>query len=513
LPGTICVSAKASARSAVLKGDEMTARDLRSEAGVSLGDLYGVFRRRKWWFLLPTGIGLVLSAVLAMVLPPEYQAEATVTVEPQVVPEILANSTIAAKTEQRYESLKLQLLARDSLSSVISDAKLFEGDTSPREDQVERLRKLISLDPLPPAIIDPRKPVELNSFKLTFRYRNPKTAAEVANRLARDFISANLRDRTSLAESNVEFFEQQLQKQRADMADVARQISDYKENYQGELPEQLLLNRDRLERNRLDLATTESKLEAAKDQVRLLTQQIQEIRVASSTDGNDPATRKRMLELELNRLLSTGKTDKHPDVVHTRAELAALDEMITARGDEAQAPSREEMAMRDKLRDNEVEGNVLAGEIERLKADIAEYEQRIENTPRRAAELDHLEAQYKNISESIRTLQQKQVDAEIGRQIETSSKGERFRVVESAEIPTSPVSPNRPVWFIAGTVLGMMLGFALLVLREMSDKSFHSVVDLQNTLGLPVLAAVPELAAEPERGWRPRFPGFGAARV
>ena len=52
----------------------------------------------------------------------------------------------------------------------------------------------------------------------------------------------------------MEFFDQQLQKARADLADVARQITDYKENFQGELPEQLLLNRDRLERNRIDLA-------------------------------------------------------------------------------------------------------------------------------------------------------------------------------------------------------------------------------------------------------------------
>jgi protein tyrosine kinase modulator len=492
----------------------MTARDPRNETGVSLGELYGVFRRRRWWFLAPTGIAIVVSAVLALALPPEYEAVATVTVEPQVIPDSLAPTTIAAKTETRYENLKLQLLARDSLSSVISDFKLFEGATSSREEQVEAMRKQISLDPLPPAIIDPRKPIELNSFKISFRHRNPKTAAEVANRLARDFISANLRDRTSLAEGTMEFFDQQLQKARADLADIARQISDYKENYQGELPEQLQLNRDRLERNRIELASTESKAEAAKDQVRLLTQQIQELRTASATDSTDPTMRKRALELELNRLLSSGKTDKHPDVIHTRTEIAALDGLIAAKADEPVATTRDEIMMRDKLRDYEVDQNVQSGEIERLKADIAEYEQRIENTPRRAAELDHLEAQYKNITESIRTLQLKQVDAEIGRTIETNNKGERFRVVESAELPTSPISPNRPVWFIAGTLLGMMLGLGLLVVREMSDQSFHSVMDLQTALGLPVLAAVPELADESPSPRRfLRLPRFGASRV
>ena len=490
----------------------MTARDIRNETGVSLGDLAGVFRRRRWWFIAPAAFGLVVSSALALLLPPEYEAVATVTVEPQVIPKDLAPSTIEAKTENRYENLKLQLLARDSLSAIITDFKLFENSSQSREDQVEALRKQISLDPLPPAIVDPRKPVELNSFKISFRHRSPKTAAEVANRLARDFISANLRDRTALAESTTEFFEQQLQKARADLADIARQVSDYKENYQGELPEQLALNRERLDRDRIDLATTETKAEGARDQVRLLTQQLQEYRAASANDQTDPSVRKSAMELELNRMLSAGKTDKYPDVVRARAEIASLEKMIAEKADQpvTASPSREEITMRDKLRDYEVEQSVQSGEIERLKADIAEYEQRIENTPRRAAELDHLEGQQKNITEAIRTLQLKKVDADIGRTMETTSKGERFRVVESAELPTSPISPNRPVWFIAGTLIGMLIGLGLLVVREMNDQSYHSVTDLQNSLGLPVLAAVPVLASD-NGGERRRL--FGFARV
>ena len=232
----------------------MAARDVRNEAGMSLGDIYGVLRRRRAWFLVPTALGVVASLVLALTLPAEYEAAATVTVEPPVIPDKLAPNTIASDTETRYENLKLQLLARDSLSSIITDFNLFEGDTSAREVQVEQLRERISIAPLPPAIVDPRKPVELNSFRVSFRWSNPKISAEVSNRLARDFISANLRDRTSLADGTMEFFDQQLQKARSSLADVARQITDYKENFQGELPEQLLLNRDRLERNRIDLS-------------------------------------------------------------------------------------------------------------------------------------------------------------------------------------------------------------------------------------------------------------------
>ena len=130
----------------------MAARDVRNEAGMSLGDLYGVMRRRRAWFLVPTVLGVVASLVLALTLPAEYEAAATVTVEPPVIPDKLAPNTIASDTETRYENLKLQLLARDSLSSIITDFNLFEGATSAREVQVEEMRQRISIAPLPPAI-------------------------------------------------------------------------------------------------------------------------------------------------------------------------------------------------------------------------------------------------------------------------------------------------------------------------------------------------------------------------
>ena len=50
---------------------------------------------------------------------------------------------------------------------------------------------------------------------------------------------------------------------------------------------------------------------------------------------------------------------------------------------------------------------------------------------------------------------------------------------------------------------------ALLVVREMSDETFHSVNDLQDVLGLPVLAAVPERDPSPAAPRAParRAPG------
>lgn len=149
----------------------MAARDVHSEVSLGIGDIYQIARRRVWWFLIPAVAGVVLSFGLALVLPAEYEAEATVAVEPQGIPESIAASTIVANTESRYDNLTLQILARDNLGEVIDEFALYDGKEGAREDHIEDLRTKITIAPLPPAIIDPRKPVELNSFRIAFRWR------------------------------------------------------------------------------------------------------------------------------------------------------------------------------------------------------------------------------------------------------------------------------------------------------------------------------------------------------
>ena len=164
--------------------------------------------------------------------------------------------------------------------------------------------------------------------------------------------------------------------------------------------------------------------------------------------------------------------------------------------------SREVQGLQQELRNHQVSARVLANEIERVKLEMAEYESRIENTARHAAELDRREATAANLSDAIRELQLKRVDARMGHTIELAQKGEKFRVVEWAIPPESPIRPNRPLWFIVGSILGVLSGFALLVLREMMDRSFHSVAELQQVVALPVLASVPEIRLPNERAAR-----------
>ncbi len=130
----------------------------QSDFGFSLEDLSGIVRRRFWWFGVPAGLGALLGLILALSWPAEYEAASIVMIAPQGVPERLISSTVSSNTEARYGQIKLQILARDNLSSINDEIELYadEQSTTPREELVARMRGALTIEPLPPAIVDPR---------------------------------------------------------------------------------------------------------------------------------------------------------------------------------------------------------------------------------------------------------------------------------------------------------------------------------------------------------------------
>ena len=174
-------------------------RDRTNEISFSLEDLTRILRRRIGWFLVPAVLGVLGALGLALGLPPTYEAASIVLVEPQGIPDTLVQTTVVAETEARYGQLKLQILARDNVSAIIDEFDLYPGVSAPREELVQMMREAVSIEPLPPAIIDPRKPPTLESFRIAFRSENRVIVSDVSNRLTSVFIAALLADRDRLA--------------------------------------------------------------------------------------------------------------------------------------------------------------------------------------------------------------------------------------------------------------------------------------------------------------------------
>ncbi|WP_054680428.1 polysaccharide biosynthesis tyrosine autokinase [Microbacterium sp. No. 7] len=67
----------------------------------------------------------------------------------------------------------------------------------------------------------------------------------------------------------------------------------------------------------------------------------------------------------------------------------------------------------------------------------------------------------------------------------------RLVPIDSAELPTSPSSPNVRLALAIGALLGLVIGLAYALVRRVVDRRVRTVDGIERELGVPVLGAVP----------------------
>ena len=80
--------------------------------------------------------------------------------------------------------------------------------------------------------------VKGDAFQVSYLSNDARTAMRVTERLASLFIEENLRDREGLAEGANQFLESQLDDARRKLVEHETKLSEYKRQYNGELPSQ-----------------------------------------------------------------------------------------------------------------------------------------------------------------------------------------------------------------------------------------------------------------------------------
>jgi uncharacterized protein involved in exopolysaccharide biosynthesis len=220
-------------------------------------------------------------------------------------------------------------------------------------------------------------------------------------------------------------------------------------------------------------------------------------------------------------------TEKHPDILVAKKKIADLEakkaqfEAAQAEAEmeeqkkalalaPAPAPAEPSTAKRGISLDSrlmnprykELENQVVSVnlEIARLRQDdlkirnqIVQYRQRIENTPSREQALAVLTRDYNNTREVYSSLLNKTQAAQQAENLERRQKGEQFKIIDPARIPEKPYRPDITKILLIGVFLGFFGGAAVAFFREQMDRSFRDAEDLQVALGFKVLANIPRI--------------------
>jgi polysaccharide chain length determinant protein (PEP-CTERM system associated) len=499
--------------------------------------------KRPLHILVPFVLITVGAAIAVKFLPDRYRADTLIQVIPQQVPETYIRPTVTTRIDDRLRAIGQQIMSRTRLEPIAREFNLYakEIKSGLMEDVIEQMRRDMSVDI-----------TRGDAFRISFVANDPRTAMRVTERIASMYIDASLRDREVLADGTNQFIESQMVAAKAQLVEDEKKLEQYKKRYTGQLPSQVQPNLQVIQNAQLQLQALTDSISREKDRQLMLESAINDLTsgpaatasaaaaaggTTADDNGDDPtapgvpasaallpaAAQFEAASRHLEALQMRLKPE-HPDVTRQKrivAELQQKAELEAAAAEVAPAgaapggkpgagramtPEKQAEVMRaERLVQLHASYDSLGRQIaqqeraqERLHGVIAEYQSRVEAAPTREAELTELTRDYETLQRTYTTLLLKKEDAQIAANLERNQIGEQFKILDPPRLPEKPISPNRPLFYALGALVGLAIGVALAVLGEYRDTTLKTDVDVVEAFALPVLALIPRLASTRE---------------
>ena len=467
-------------------------------------DYAAAIRRRRWWLIVPIIGSVVVGALLLMILPKQYQAEATLGVLAPAVSPSLVNQGATFDNQERLRALRLQLLSDPVLSRVVSEEAGVSGEAATA--LINDLRGNVKVS-VPEPMARTMQPPPLDAFRVTYTANDPVWAHRVTNRLATVFIEENSETRTSTAEKSAEYLHAEQQRAFARLTELESKLRQAKAAHIGRLPEQTGANlqtltslRQQLESNGMQLRHQQERLSMIQRQMETMEQDAAKGLSANGVGANGQ-TRVATLEAEL----ATARgmyTAKHPEIQRLESELKmALQEAVAPQASatvDTKARLKLDPGYRQLQADREMTSAAIK-ELERgaltLRSQIGDYQSRVEAAPMVEQQLAAVQRDYTLAQQQYNDASARLTTASLAENVARNRDTERFSMVYPATLPTEPVSPIPMRVMLISIVVGLCLGVALALAREYLDPSVHSTRDLADEFDLPVLGEVARVPA------------------
>jgi polysaccharide chain length determinant protein (PEP-CTERM system associated) len=494
-------------------------------------DLIAVIKRRFWLLPLPV-MTLFAALVYSSTLPDVYQSNMLIAIVPQRVPNEFVRSTVTLRTEERLNTIAVQVRSRSTLEPIINDFELYPQERArfPMEDVVQMMQDDIDVGLERPT--SSQAAGAPTAFHVRFTYQDPNLAARVTQRLGSIFVDQNARDRGALAMATDEFLQVQLIEARQRLEAQEKKVEAFRQRHGNELPTQLQSNLQAIQNAQMQIQGLVEAIARDRDRKLMLERLYQEAQKeptsapAPSAVPPTPATAgtaapqaspRQQLAAARTLLASLGNrlTPEHPDIVRTKRLIAELEATVAKEvvptNDATVAPSTaaaspEDAARRERLLHMRAEIESLdrltqfkESEERRLRDLVGEYQRRIEAVPGIESEWAVLNRDYETQQATYKELLSKSDASKVALDLENRQIGENFRVLDPARVPVNPVSPRRIQISGLGLALGFALAIGIAVLLELKDATFRSETEIVSVLAVPVLATVPFVETGDER--------------
>lgn len=516
-----------------------------SRRSLDIEDFIDIARRHVSWIMGPTIFGLVISVVVAFVLPNTYVSSAVMRITPSQISSNIVQTTVNERLTERIMSMQQDILSRTSLSNIIQDPRLdlYKSDRAdkPLEDVIETMRTRdisIRIIELPGNILERKS---ASAFNISFSYPDSHKAQQVVQTMITKFTEVNLTSQREQQNVVTSFVHDQLLEVRATHDRLNEELTKFKVENAGRLPEQSNLNFAQLSALQQQLAAATASLERM-DQTKIqmdahldtLRQQM-EIYNLFDREISDPVitaavARQNDRLLMLNKQVSDTESalaqmrqvfkPTYPDIRDGEKRLDVIrrerDDLMKKELEEAAriaALPKEAVKKKSNLQQvqsiatlqGQIDATVAQArglELERanrlkdqdqIKRAMIAYQERLTATSSIEGKYTQLLMDLKSTNERLQALEGKEQLTEQSGQLLQRKAGENLEVLDPPSLPVKPAKPNRLLVVGAGFAISLILGLVMAGVQEARDTSLKNLKDVRAYTNLPVLCSIPLL--------------------
>jgi polysaccharide biosynthesis transport protein len=446
---------------------------------MTLRQFWLVLMARRKLVLWILGVCTILALVLALVLPKQFTAAASVIVDFKQAPDAAGNVATQI-TAANYMATQVDIIGssrvggRAAKTLKLADSAEYQQEwkdaTSGRGDINTWIGELL----LKYVTVTPSR--DSNVIDISATVKDAKFSAVLANAFAQAYIDTLVDLKVDAAKHYAVWFDERSQELRHELEEKQRRLADF-ERTTGIVP-----------------SPTDGRLDYENARLTQLTQQLAQIQALRQ----DSQSRQRQLN---------GDYDSMPEVLQSPV-IAGLKSDLGR----AEAKMRDIAANSGK---NYPDYQSAAAEVAGLKERITQESQRIAqslnattavNQRRENDMVEAIAAQKKKMQEMTHqndeatilendvTAAQKNLDAVSQRLAQTSLEGAtqqtNVSLLTPAVEPLKKSSPKRALILLVGMFLGTLIGCIAAVTREVADRRIRQNEELVALLGVPLLASI-----------------------
>lgn len=446
---------------------------------MNLNALINILLARKISIIATTAAAIIAAITISLLTPKTYTAATDLLVDSRGLDPISGQaqplqSTGAYLSTQadiiRSHNVATKVMTEVQLNAnpiVIESAKL----TGDAELDKRRILGFLAQG----LVVTPKR--ESSILTIAFQSKDPALAAQLANAFAQAYMVTNLELRIEPAKQTTQWFNQQLEGLRTDLVEKQDALSNYQEKHN------IIVSSDRLD------------LESAK------LEELSSMLIAVQSERLNSQSRSDQIENTKRGQVETRALD-NPRVQKLATDMAQaqgrLNELATQVGENhpqyRQALSEVDSLKKQMNRQIELISTGLKSSIElsqareeQLKTELAHQKELVLQLSRNRNEITLLRQEVDNAQAAYDAALARTAESRLESQIAATD----VAVLNSALTPGRPTSPKPMMTTLLATIIGLLLGTAIALCREWFDQRIRSAQDLEQGLGLAVLAQIP----------------------